>query len=91
MRERSVGTWLGSSFLVFWGFLAMPCGLQDLSPQPGIEPLPSTVKAQSPNHWIAREFPGSSFLFSTDYLVVTVYLTTHLLRDILFASKFRQL
>ena len=29
-----------------------------LVPQPGIEPLPSAVKAQSPNHWeTAREAP----------------------------------
>ena len=26
-------------------------------PGPGIEPEPSAVKAQSLNHWIAREFP----------------------------------
>ena len=29
-----------------------------LLPQPGIEPRPLTVKALSPNHWTAREFPG---------------------------------
>ena len=26
-------------------------------PQPGIEPSPSAVRAQSPNHWTARELP----------------------------------
>ena len=31
------------------------CGI--LVPQPGIEPGPSAVKAPSPNHWTAREFP----------------------------------
>ena len=28
-----------------------------LVPLPGIEPAPSAVKAQSPNHWTDREFP----------------------------------
>ena len=28
-----------------------------LVPQPGIEPVPPAVEAQSLNHWIAREFP----------------------------------
>ena len=27
-----------------------------LVPQPGIEPMPSAVKAQRPNHWSTREF-----------------------------------
>ena len=31
------------------------CGILVL--RPGIEPQPSAVKAQSPNHWTAREFP----------------------------------
>ena len=31
------------------------CGI--LVPQPGIEPAPTAVKAPSPNHWTAREFP----------------------------------
>ena len=26
-------------------------------PRPGIEPVPSAVKAQNPNHWTASEFP----------------------------------
>ena len=31
-----------------------------LVPQPGIEPAPSAVRVQSPNHWTAREFPVAS-------------------------------
>ena len=31
------------------------CGI--LVPRPGIEPGPSAVRAQSPNHWTARKFP----------------------------------
>ena len=36
----------------FWGFyfLAIPCGMQDLSP-PGIKPVPPAVEAWSLNHW----------------------------------------
>ena len=33
-----------------------------LVPQPGIEPVPPAVEAQSPNHWAAREFPSEPFL-----------------------------
>lgn len=33
----------------------MACGI--LVPQPGIEPGSSAVKAQSYNHWIAKESP----------------------------------
>ena len=32
-----------------------------LVPQPGIEPRPLAVKAWSPNHWTAREFPPAIF------------------------------
>ena len=33
-----------------------------LAPRPGIEPAPLAVKAQSPNHRTAREFPKILFL-----------------------------
>ena len=36
------------------------CGI--LVPRPGIEPGPSAVRAWSPNHWTAREFPKDSFI-----------------------------
>ena len=35
------------------------CGI--LVAQPGIEPAPSAVTAQIPNHWTAREFPKLNF------------------------------
>ena len=35
-------------------FLATPHGLGILVPQPEMEPMPSAVKAQSPNHWTTR-------------------------------------
>ena len=38
----------------------MACGI--LVPWPGIEPMSSPVKARSPNHWTAREFPSQQFL-----------------------------
>ena len=41
------------SFLFFW--CPKVCGISVL--QPGIEPMPSAVEVQSPNHWIARKSP----------------------------------
>ena len=34
----------------------MSCDMQDINSQPGIEPVPPAVEAQSPNHWTTREF-----------------------------------
>ena len=48
-----------SFFLFFW-LCCLACGI--LVPGPGIEPAPSAVKAQSPNHWTTREFPETLFL-----------------------------
>ena len=46
--------------LFFYLFYFLPrrmaCGI--LVPQPGTEPGALAVKAPSPNHWTAREFPG---------------------------------
>ena len=46
---------------VFW-FIFWPrhSVYRILGPQAGIEPGPSTVKAQSPNHWTTRELPLSA-------------------------------
>ena len=49
-----------SCFLFFLP-CCMTCGI--LVPWPGIEPGPSAVRVQSPNHWTAREF---SRCFSLD-------------------------
>ena len=43
---------------MFFGRVA--CGI--LVPQPGIEPTPSAVKVQSPNHWTAKEFPNLQYV-----------------------------
>ena len=43
------------TFFFFW-LHSTACGI--FVPRPGIEPQPSAVKAQSPNHWASREFPG---------------------------------
>ena len=41
----------------FWGFfLAMPCGIWDLSFETKDEPRLTSVKAPSPNHRTARVF-----------------------------------
>ena len=53
---------LKSDFFFSSFFLAEPRGLRDLRSGPGIEPVPSTEKAPSPNHWTAREFTKSDFL-----------------------------
>ena len=57
------------------GFLVAACGLlvvacelsvatcmRDLAPQPGIEPRPPALGAQSPTHWTTREVPEPMFL-----------------------------
>ena len=49
---------------LFFFFLAAPRGMQDLSPPPGIEPVPPAVGARSLNHWTAREVPVCPFLKS---------------------------
>ena len=56
-------------------YLAGPCGI--LVPQPGIEPLPPAVEAQSFNHWTAREVPIQQILYVTltmycSHIMVTV-------------------
>ena len=38
------------------------CGI--LVPQPGIEPVPLAVEAQSLNHWTTREVPMSKILIN---------------------------
>ena len=42
--------------IIFFWLSWSACGI--LVPQSGIEPTPSTVKDQSPNHKIPREFPS---------------------------------
>ena len=55
-------------FFFFW-LHHSACGI--LVPQPGIEPRPSAVKAQSPKHWTAREFPNVLFLdLGADYMAI---------------------
>ena len=47
-------------FLIKKKILAAPHCSWDHIPQLRIEPTPPTLKAQSPNHWTAREVPGLS-------------------------------
>ena len=44
------------AFFLFFSY-CVACGI--LVPRPGIKLRSFAVKAQSPNHWTAREFPGS--------------------------------
>ena len=39
--------------------LGLSCGLWDLVPQPGVEPRPPALRAQSPSYWSTRESPLS--------------------------------
>ena len=48
------------------------CGILD--PQPGIKPMLPTVKAQSRNHWTAREVPGSIFRTETTSHLSLIYV-----------------
>ena len=50
------------SFFYFFTFClhCAACGI--LVPPPGIEPGPSAVRTQSPNHWTTREFLRDPFL-----------------------------
>ena len=47
----------------FFGRTGTACGI--LVSCPGMEPRPSAGRAQSPNHWAIREFPGNDFLNMT--------------------------
>ena len=47
------------SIVFFFFFSPVTCGV--LVPWPGFEPGSLAVKAQSPNHWTAREFPHSCY------------------------------
>ena len=48
---------LPAAFVPPWAALV---AFRILAPQAGLEPVPSAVAAQSPNHWTAREFPARS-------------------------------
>lgn len=50
-------TIMGTAFLFL--FLFVVCGI--LISKPVIEPGPLAVKAQIPNYWTTREFPGTVF------------------------------
>ena len=56
-------------FLFFSFFCATLQGIGILVPQPGIEPMPPEVEAQSPSHWTAREFL-SSFIFNPHEILI---------------------
>ena len=48
--------------LFFFSIGCAACGI--LAPQPGIEPTPAALEAQSLHHWTTREVPGISLLKS---------------------------
>lgn len=64
---NSRGNW-GGGFFFLWP-LPTACGI--LAPQPGIEPPPAVLEAQSLKHWTSREVPHFLTLGST---IITVCL-----------------
>ena len=59
-------------FFIFW-LHCTACGILVL--WPGIEHRPSAVRAQSPNHWTAREFPMPFiYLFIYFFKELFIYL-----------------
>ena len=50
----------GSVYIFFFRSCHTACWI--LVSQPGIEPVPLTVKVRRLNHWTTREFPGDHFL-----------------------------
>ena len=49
-------------FLLFFWPCCVACGI--LVPRLGIKPMFPAVEVQSPNHWTAREVPGSFLLWN---------------------------
>ena len=66
----------------FWLHCA-GCGI--LVPQPGIEPPPPALEAQSLNHWAAKEVPHLNFFFffKVFYLILFIYLFIYLFLAVL--------
>ena len=54
-------------------FCSCPAACGILVPQPGIQPVPPAVEAQSPNPWTTREFPYLCFF------VVVLFFNIYLL------------
>ena len=52
---KKINIYIYIFFFFFFWLHRVACGI--LVPQPGIEPVPSAVKVQGPNHWTVREFP----------------------------------
>ena len=61
LRHQGSPLFLKFIFIYLFWPCCTACGI--LVPQPGIEPWPSAVRAQSSNHWTAREFPKGYFLY----------------------------
>ena len=56
LPHHGVYSWFFGGGLGFFWLHHVACGI--LVQQPGIEPGPLAVRALSPDHWTAREFPG---------------------------------
>ena len=59
LKNNTRAVW-GVIYLFFSGLTLVACGI--LVSWPGIEPVPSVVKIQSPNHGTTRQFPCEGFI-----------------------------
>ena len=78
-----------SEILVFFFFFLYHAARGILVPGPGIEPQATAVKAQSCNHWSARELPRDLFsllLWSLNF-PVTVFIPLLLYNTVHFLVK----
>ena len=74
--EWGKGCWTVRKQWLFF-FLATSYDLQSVL-QTGIEPMSSSVKTQSPNHWTTREFPMMIFFYlNAESLTTSTTSTTY--------------
>ena len=59
LKQGSDITWFTFFFFIFWP-CHVACG--NLVPQPGIEPVASTLRVRSLNYWTSREIPRLTVL-----------------------------
>ena len=59
--------------IILFIFLAVPCGVWDLVPPPGMEPKPPAVEVQHLNHWTSREVPPLPVMNIPVLLQVNLY------------------
>ena len=72
MNSSHLGEQVCGSFFIF-GYSYITCGISVW--WPGIEPKPSSVKAQSPKHWTTRKFPVYDSTKALSHVAITTNKT----------------